>query len=163
MATIEKLTRKKGIVYRVQIRRKGHKPVTGSFRTKKDAEIFIRKVEGDIHKYSRLLGGELKKHTLKELIDVYANNYEGKDPSGLNRLVWWRNKYGDYLLSDFSNDVVKEDFSNDVVKDGLSYLSTANAKHGGGKITETSRKRSKSTINRYMAAISVVYKYAPRG
>ena len=45
MATIQKLMNKKGVSYRVQIRRKGLPNIFKTFTSKKDARLFVLKIE----------------------------------------------------------------------------------------------------------------------
>ena len=48
MSTIQKISRAKGIVYRVLIRKSGMKAITKTFPTKKEAVQFSQKIEGSI-------------------------------------------------------------------------------------------------------------------
>jgi hypothetical protein len=48
MSTIQKISRAKGIVYRVLIRKSGIKAITKTFPTKKEAIQFSQKIEGSI-------------------------------------------------------------------------------------------------------------------
>jgi hypothetical protein len=45
LATIQKINRSKGVVYRVLIRKKGFKPITKVFSTKRMATQFANRVE----------------------------------------------------------------------------------------------------------------------
>lgn len=136
--------------WKVRIRRKGH-VIVEYFRTKREASDFAAKVEADWDKWSRLLGGELRRHTLADLIDRFMGQWTGKDQSLLARMAWWRDQYGDRTLAEFNGDTVRE---------GLATLEEGTASHGGPQITGTDRKRSPATINRYKAAISSAFKAA---
>ncbi|HHH36824.1 MAG TPA: site-specific integrase [Gammaproteobacteria bacterium] len=152
MATIQKRIRKDGKAsYRVLIRRQDRKAITATFPTRRAAEKFAREVEGNIHKYASVIGGEASRHTLAELIDRFMEDYQGKDTSMPTRAAWWRDHYGDRILSQFTSDVVQE---------GLERLRREPRKQGGRRITETSRKRSPATINRYLSALSTVFAHA---
>ena len=59
MASIRKRVGKKGTSYLVQIRVQGYGPVHGSFKTKKEATEFVRKIEGDMDKYSHITGSPI--------------------------------------------------------------------------------------------------------
>ena len=58
-------------------------------------------------------------------------------------MAWWHEHYGDRLLSEFNDDTLR---------DGLAYLAEGTAKQGGCKVTETDRKCSPATLNRYRFA-----------
>ncbi len=98
-----------------------------------------------------MLGGELRRHTLADLIDRFMNGYQGKDQSLPARMTWWKEQYGDRALSDFSDDTLR---------DGLARLTEGTAKQGGNTVTETDRKLSPATLNRYKTAIGTLYKTA---
>ncbi|NVZ07674.1 site-specific integrase [Allochromatium humboldtianum] len=136
--------------WQVSIRRKGQRFVE-YFRTKKDADAFAAKVEADFDRWAKILGGELRRHTLADLIDRYMDSYQGKDTTLPARMAWWRDQYGDRLLSEFNDDTLR---------DGLAHLAEGTAKQGGCKVTETDRKRSPATLNRYKTAIGTLYKAA---
>jgi len=48
MATIQKLINKQGVSYRVQIRRKGLSNIFKTFTYKKDARLFVLKIEESV-------------------------------------------------------------------------------------------------------------------
>ena len=72
MASIRKRVGKKGTTHLVQIRVHGYEPVHVSFKTKKEATEFVRKIEGDLSKHAHITGSALKQHTLTEPIDRFA-------------------------------------------------------------------------------------------
>lgn len=150
MASIAKLDNRKSKPWQVRIRRKG-KTIVHYFRTKREGADFAAKVEADFDKWSRLLGGELKKHTLADLIDRYMRQWSGKDHNTPSRLAWWRKHYGDLSLAEFNDDVVRE---------AIARLKTDPAPHGGKVVTEADKPRSGPTVNRYKAALSSAYKTA---
>ncbi len=153
MASITKLKDRKGKPWQVRIRRKG-KTVVQYFKTKREASDFAAKVEADFDKWSRLLGGELKKHSLADLIDRYIRQWSGKDHNTPSRLAWWREHYGERSLAEFNDDTVRE---------AIARLKTEPAPHGGKVVTEADKPRSGPTVNRYKAAISAAYKTAIDG
>ncbi|MEA3274661.1 MAG: site-specific integrase [Pseudomonadota bacterium] len=154
MASIRKVPGRRSKPWRVEIRRKGADPISETFRTKREASDFAAKVEADFERWSRLLGGELKRHTVAELLDRFIGQWAGKDTSVVTRAGWWRDQYGGRLLSEFTADTVRE---------GLARLEAGTAKQGGNVVTRTERRRSPATINRYRTAISTVYKAAIDG
>jgi integrase len=150
MASIRKLQDRKSKPWQVRIRRK-NQSFTEYFRTKKEAAEFAAKVEADFERWAKQLGGELRRHTVAELIDRYMAGWHGKDHNTPNRLLWWREHYGDRALSDFSGDTVRE---------ALGQLETEPAPHGGKRVTASDKPRTGATVNRYKAAISAVFKTA---
>lgn len=148
MASIRKLTDGRKKPWQVRIRRKGQE-FSEYFRTKKEADAFSAKVEADFDRWAKLLGGELRKHSLAALIDRYMTIHEGKDHNLASRLAWWKDNYGERPLSDFTSDAVR---------DALSRLEEDPAPHGGKTVTQAAKPRSGATINRYKSALSACYK-----
>ena len=82
MAAIQKIVRKKGVTYRVQIRRKNSKIISKTFATKKLAQQFASRLESD--KQTLLAFGGLTNNsaTLEEVVTRYLREeYSGKYPS----------------------------------------------------------------------------------
>ncbi len=149
MASIRKLE-SRAKPWQVRIRRKGQE-FTEYFRTKKEADAFAAKVEADFDRWAKLLGGEVRRHTLAELIDRYHGIWTGKDIATPARLAWWKDQYGERLLSEFNTDTARE---------ALARLEEEPATQGGKILTATDRPRTGATVNRYKAALSACYKAA---
>lgn len=140
MASIRKLTGNRSKPWRVEIRRQGRDPIDKTFRTKKEAQAFALEVEANFDHWSRLLGKELTRHTLSDLIDRYVTVWTGKDHNTPIRLAWWRDHYGGLSLSAVNDDTIRE---------ALARLEVEPCSRG---------IRTGATINRYKAAISACYK-----
>jgi len=141
MATIQKIKRKSGTGYRVQVRKKGINPISKIFTTKKLAVQFANKLESD-SEYLIAYGQKsvVQKMYLSELFDDYLlNAYTGKYPKEQ------RSKFNFWLKS-IGNKSIETITITDITE-GLSYLSDT---------------KSNATVNRYKAAISVVFSYACR-
>jgi len=140
LAAIQKIVRQKGIVYRVQIRRKNSKIISKTFTTKKLAQQFASRLESD--RQALLAYGNLTNNTLKlsRLMSLYlANEYYGKYLNKQkSKLNYWLSFIGDKLITEVTSVEIKGALDN-----LSSYLSNA-------------------TVNRYKAAISVVFSYACR-
>ena len=140
MAAIQKIIRKKGFVYRVQIRRLNSKIISKTFATKKLAQQFASRLESDRQSLLAFGGLTSTSVTLKVLIERYLKDeYSGihlKEQQ--SKLKFWLSAIGDKPLS----EVVTTDIS--LSLDGLS------------------KNFSNATVNRYKAAISVVFSYACR-
>jgi len=153
MASIQRRRNSDGTTsYKVSVRRAGHPPVYGSFRTRKEADAFARTVEGDLGKHARLLGGQLRRHKLSELIDWGMARHAGRDPMVVARAGWWRDHYGERTL----------DQAADIAAEGRTRLLSEPALQGGATVTPTDRKRSASTVDRYVSTLSALFRRAIR-
>jgi integrase len=139
MASIQKITTSKKAVYRVQIRKKGIKPISRVFATKKLAVQFAQRVESN-RQILEAFGQANTGLVLKDLVNSYFDkSYKGKRPKEQRwKLQHWINVIGDKDIY----QVTKADISL-----GLSALP--------GHF-------SNATINRFKAAISSVFTYACR-
>ena len=139
MATIQKVKRRSDFAYRVLIRQAGMKPVTKTFNTKRSAVQFVNSIESDRNKL--LAYTQSKSQTVFSIIiDEYLKKeYKG---SRLNeervKLNYWIGALGDKPIIDITPTDINE---------ALSTLPT---------------HLKNATINRYVAAISVVFSYACR-
>ncbi|MBT4181424.1 MAG: site-specific integrase [Candidatus Thioglobus sp.] len=139
MAYIQKVTRKKDVVYRAYIKKAGLKRVSKTFKTKRLAVQFVNSIESDRNKL--ISYNDTKPQTkLSVVIDNYlSKEYKGSRPKDEERkLNLWVERIGDKPI----RDIVKSDIST-----ALSFLSS---------------RLSNATVNRYKAAISVVFSYACR-
>jgi len=139
MAYIQKVTRKKDVVYRAYIKKAGLKRVSKTFKTKRLAVQFVNSIESDRIKLASY--NDTKPQTK---LSIVVNNYLSKEYKGSRykdeerKLNLWVKHIGDKPI----RDVVKSDISTT-----LSFLS---------------KQLSNATVNRYKAAISVVFSYACR-
>ncbi len=139
MAYIQKVKRKQDIAYRVFINVVGSKRITKTFTSKRSAVQFVNSIESDRNKL--LAYTQSKSRTLLSLvIEKYLNKeYKG---SRLNdervKLNFWIEALGDKPIIDITTTDINEALSTLPV-----HLKNA-------------------TINRYVAAISVVFSYACR-
>ena len=139
MSSIQKITNLKGVSYRVYIRRKGIKSITKTFPSKRLASQFVLKVEGD-RQLQFIFGGKNSKVTFSELtVDYLIHGFKGKSlVDQKSKLNYWNQLIGSKQLI----YITKHDITN-----GLHNLPD---------------KLTNATINRYKAAISVVFSYACR-
>ena len=139
MAYIQKVKRKKDIAYRVYIKKAGVKRVSRTFDTKRLAVEFINSIESDRSKLVSYSNAKLQTKLSIVIDNFISNKYKG---SRLNdekkKLSFWSKHLGNKKIM----DVIKSDISST-----LSYLPN---------------HLSNATINRYKAAISVVFSYACR-
>lgn len=94
--------------YQAQIRLKDLKPIIKTFKTKRDATTFVRKVEGDL-KLARSLGDPVTTRiTLATLIEDFLDQYDKKNCNIGTRLNWWKKQYGSISLAQFNKNHVVE-------------------------------------------------------
>lgn len=143
MAMIEERKSKSGEVsYRVKVRMKGHKPQEATFKRKTDAKNWASSIETAIRERRHFKCSEAKKRTVAELIDKYTASVlpqksDSMKAAQATQLAWWKEKAGYYVLADFTTQVIaslREELANG--------------------ITPRGEKRTNSTVNRYLAALS---------
>jgi len=149
MASIEKRTTATDgkTTYRVKVRLKGYPTQTATFHRLTDAKKWAQHTEAAIREGRHFKTAEAKKHTFAELIDRYIKFEIPKKGSQRDnqraQLIWWRAEIGDYLLADVTPSLIAE------CRDKLATQST-----------HQSEKRSPSTVNRYLAALSHTFTVA---
>jgi len=142
MAYIQKRKTQKGKAsYRVQVRLKGHPTQTATFERKTDAKKWAQQTESAIQEGRHFKTTEAKKHTLGELIDRYLSDELPKKSEIMKKqtvqFLWWKDKIGEHSLSNITPALIAEH------RDKLFK-----------EPTPTGTKRSPSTVNRYLAALS---------
>lgn len=146
MASIEKRIREDGTTsYRVKIRLKGRSPETATFKRMTDDRAWTKKIEPDMTASHHF--GVSKRHTVAELLDLYAANELPSLKSADTvkaKLDWWRDLHGDALLSDMTPEVIAK--ARDTLK--------ATPKQRGGGV------RSAADVNRTLAALSSACSFA---
>ncbi len=148
MANIEKRISKNGkISYRVKIRIKGAPVLSKTFSGLTRARDWAAKMETKIKDGVHSSVFESQKHTLNELIDHYINKvlpYKNNSSAAdtARHLQEWKRRIGERFLAHLSPGIISR------VREEIA----TSSKQG--------KTRSNSTINRYMAALSVVFSYA---
>lgn len=148
MAHIQKRECTNGKVsYRVRIRLSGSPCVSETFPTRREAKEWAIKMEADV-KQGRYFGrSESKERTFKELVNRYIEIELPKNPDSFiklkSQLLWWNDHLKDYYLCRLTPALISQ------VKELLIK-------------EETSRKklRTQSTANRYLAALSGLFRVA---
>ena len=148
MAYIQKRKSQKGKTsYRVQVRLKGHPTQTATFERKTDAQKWAQQTEAAIREGRHFKTTEAKKHTLGELIDRYLRDELPKKSAIMKKQTvqfqWWKDQIGDYSLANTTPALIAE------YRDRLFH-----------EPTSTGTKRSPSTVNRYLAALSHAFNVA---
>ena len=148
MAYIEPRKTKDGLMrYRVQVSLKGHPMQSATFERKTDAKKWAQQTESAIREGRHFKTVEAKRHTIKDMIDRYINTVlPTKGRIRLNQksqLLWWKSRIGEYTLADTSAALIAEqrdELLNEAIKEGA--------------------RRSPSTVNRYLAALSHCFSVA---
>lgn len=94
--TMASITRR-GQRWRAQVRRRGHRPLSGTFATKREAAAWARKVEQDL-----AAGLEVSTRSFADAVDAYLETDRGHELSAHERncLAWWRARLGHRRLHD---------------------------------------------------------------
>jgi integrase len=145
MANIEKRNRSDGATnYRVKIRLKGFPVQSATFERITDARKWAQQTESAIREGRYFKTTEGKRHTLVELIDRYIRDVLPHKPKSTydqtRQLKWWSAEIGSHTLSDVTPSLIAQ------YRDKLA-----------AGITHHGKLRSPATVNRYMAALSIVF------
>lgn len=150
MATIEKRTTGTGgTSYRVKVRLRGEKPRTRTFKRKTDAKAWAAKIESDLGHGVFVPVTADRRRTLADLIDRYVEEYLPKKAHNRDRkgqeaiLAWWKSEFG-YVTLDKLTPATIADARGELAK----------------RKTRTGDPVSGATINRYLAGVSSVCKWA---
>lgn len=150
MATIEKRTSDAGVTsYRVKVRMRGEPARSRTFKRLTDAKAWAAKVESDLGHGIYVPTTADRRRTLGDLIDRYRDDYlpvkrRNRDSAGQAAiLAWWHEHYGHVPLDRLKPDVFAEARGKLAKRTGRS----------GEPI-------SGATINRYLAGVSAVCKWA---
>lgn len=158
MATIlERIDSKGNKTYQAKVRIKGYPTQSKTFDRKTDAKIWANKIETEIRTGLFLPETQSNQHTLAELIERYCANELNDRKSDISKikmhLEWWKSELGPYFLNRITPVMIAE---------ARTKLATENklAPRRGKKAVLTNEKRSNSTVNRYMASLSIVLSMA---
>ncbi|MEC7839043.1 MAG: integrase [Chlamydiota bacterium] len=144
---IEKIEGKRGTVYRVQIRKKGHKHQSRTFTNFRQAkkwkyDTFNALSAGDITDTAtmrRTLLSHIIQRYIENILDPSSSNYKTR----LGQLKWWEHELGHCIITNITEDVISESLDN---------LKKTPDRFG--------RSRKNATINRYATTLSCVLEKA---
>lgn len=151
MATIQKRTSAAGETsYRVMVRLKGFPAQYQTFKRKTDAKRWGQQTEAAIREGRFFAANEARKHTLSEAIERYRQEVlEPKSPRAREdperHLRWWHSQIGALTLADVTPPIIAEQRG----------ILAAGQTHYG-------KRRSPSTVNRYLASLSHLFTIAVR-
>ncbi len=157
MATIEPRRLTDGTrSYRVKIRLKGHPPQYASFARLTDAKRWEQSTEAAIREGRHFKTNEAKKHTLADAMQRYQLEVMPHKPgsnSQTQQINWWKKAAGSYRLADVTPALIGE------YRDKLLNTPKLSRKKNASGAT-TIKKRSPSTVVRYLALLSHVFTVA---
>lgn len=145
MATIEKLPRQAGIVYKCTVRKVGHPKISRTFKTRSAAERWGRKYESDLERDDAGLTSEANRRSLSEAIAAFREEKlpdlspTTARPYSLH-LEFWDKQLGHLRLAEVS--AAKIDAERDALR---------------------AAGRSPATVNRYLATLASVLTLAVKG
>jgi integrase len=150
MATIEKLARKTGVVYKAVIRRQGHGKLSRTFKSADDAKKWARKTEVALDSGDAGLTTEGQRHTLLEAIErfrleVLPKRNPSTRPNYSRHLDYWARELGHLRLSNLTPAAIAR------ARDTLAATPIPPKTPGG----ET-KLRSPATVRRYLATLEAV-------
>jgi integrase len=145
MASIYK--RKDGKGWRAVIRLEGHPTVCDHFERKAEAEDWAKEVERQIKLGQYKFDQRKKLHTFNELVDRYIldgvlEHHRSADDTK-RHLAYWKSCLGAYALIHLNSELLGKE-----------------RRHLAETPTSKGKKRTSSTINRYMASLSAILSYA---
>ena len=113
MATIQARRNNGATHYRVQVRLRGHPPVSASFERRTDARMWAQQTEAAIRDGRYFPTHEAKRRTLADLVDRYLEQTKAKRHAAYyerkkHLLTWWKEKLGDYTLAQVTPALVAE-------------------------------------------------------
>lgn len=152
MATIRKIQRESGVVYKAIIKKKGVELKSKTFTRKGDAVTWAKRIEAD-QEMMEALGTRGAGMRFSELIDQYVAQWTGKCQNQYIRAAYWNDVFGNEKLIDINADLVRQQ---------LKELEAGRCKRGdgAGKTKLLAKTRSPSTVNRYRTVLSAIFKYA---
>lgn len=158
MANIEKRIGKTGKVsYRAYIRLRGYPATSATFARLTDAKDWAQQTEADMKAGRHIERAEAKKHTLTELIERYCETVLPQKKSAATQkqqLEWWKDQYGEHLLSDITPALITEG------RDRLEKKKSD--KESKGRRLKAGKGLSAASVNRYLAALSHVFTVASK-
>lgn len=157
MATIESRSNSDGTIsHHVKIRLKGYLPQNASFARKTDAKRWAQNTEAAIREGRYFKTSPAKLYTLADAIDRYVKEvmpYKLGSHAQYFQLEWWKVELGYLCLADLTPALIGE-YRNKLTNKPITPKQKYNAKQLPPK------KRSPSTVIRYLAALSHVLSVA---
>ena len=160
MATVEKRIVGDGkTTYRVKVRLRGFAPETATFEKLTDAKNWARTTEEDM-KAGRYFG-QSKRHTFNDLVTEYKPHAEKALARYREReaqLDFWCGIFGDDLLNAITPQRIAKERDKLLAGETQNWATPATG-DAAADAKRLKAKRSGSTVNRYLAALSACFAY----
>ena len=153
MATISKT---KSGSFKAIIRKNGRVIKTKTFRLKKDARTWSKRIEGDRDAMAAF-GSPGAVIAFNTLADEYLDQWAGKDNIS-RKVTFWKNQFSDTTLINIEVHIIRDILNRYAEGDALRGNGTDS--RGKPKVAKTGRKRAPATVNRMRAMLSSIFKYA---
>lgn len=138
---------KNGYTWRAVIRIKGYPTICETFERKQEAEDWEKETKNRIKQGQFKFDQHKKQYTFNDLIDRYVNDgaleHHRSADDTLRHLNYWRERFGKYALVHLTSEFLG--------KERQVLLETP---------THQGKKRTSSTVNRYLASLSACFTYA---
>ena len=152
------------VAYRVQVRRRGRSPESASFPNRKEAVAWAESIETSIREGRHFPHAAAKRTSFDALAKDYVETVlaEFPDKERLTRerqLAWWSEQFAGLSLADVTPDRISK------ARDQLAAQTFRRGRpqkrpQTGELIPPKEFKRSGSTVNRYIAALSHALSFA---
>lgn len=166
MATFRRLDRKDQTTrWQAVVRRAGMRPRYASFPSKRDAERWAAKLEGEWARHRHFPDEESSRRTLAEAVDRWIREELPSKRSAKSlkgHLDWWKRRIGDKTLAQVTPAVLSEIKSE--LASGTFTRATPDSASTSLRKDEAPRQfqRSPSTVNRYLQALGSVLTHCER-
>ena len=152
------------VAYRVQVRRKGRPPESARFPNRKEAVAWAESLESSIREGRHFPHAAAKRTSFdalaKDYVETVLADFDAKERTTRERqLAWWSEQFAGLSLADVTPDRISK------ARDKLAAETFSRGrpqKHPqtGELIPPKEFKRSGSTVNRYIAALSHALSFA---
>jgi integrase len=157
--------RERGGRFHVQVRMSGFPARTSSFPNRRLAERWVKKIEGEMVEGRHFTNVEARRRTVSEAIDKYILEELPKLRGCKGRkiqLTWWKQRLGARKIADVSSALIS-DCKNELVSDTYTRAKLTSKRSVFRKEgVAPTYKRSGATVDRYLAALAVVFSTAKR-
>lgn len=152
MASIRKLPSGN---YQVQIRLVGMPPLCRSFAKKRDADAFVREVEGNTELHRKLGRASAHIPVFSDWVTTFLKTYQGRDPDMAGKLAWWAEQFPRIAVTKVDEFMVDDALAR-LEKHGRHGDKPMPCDANGKPIKRIGGRRgvSGSTLNRYKSALS---------
>lgn len=152
MASIRKLPSGR---WQVQIRRVGMPDVFDSFTRKKDADAFVREVEGNTELHRKLGKAAAYIPTFEKWVGMFLETYPCRDRDMAGKLWWWAEQFAGVAVTKVDEFMI-DDATSKLQRFGRHGDKPVPTNSDGKPIRRIGGRKSVtgSTVNRYKSALS---------